>query len=85
LATWARNPDSNGNPQRIEAHLLECERIEQAFDAILESAGQCDISKRTIQEQVWAVVERTVAEIELVHQKLGEFAVKSARQMGSHS
>ncbi len=61
----------------VDAHILECGRIEHAFDAILESAAQCDIRKRTIREQIWAVVERTIAEIDLVHRKLGEFVVKS--------
>ena len=43
---------------------------------------QCSISKRSLQQQVWAVVVRTVAEIELIHQKLGEFVVKSPTASG---
>jgi hypothetical protein len=66
----------------LDAHLLECERIERAFDTILSSLAECDVSKRSIQEQVWAVIERTVAEIELIHQKLGEFVVKSPTANG---
>ena len=62
----------------LDAHILECERIEEAFDTILASVAECDISKRTIQEQVWAVVERTASEIALIYQKLGEFVVKGA-------
>jgi hypothetical protein len=61
----------------LDAHILECSRIDDAFKAILESVSQCAISKRTIHEQAWAIVVRTVGEIELVHQKLGEFVVKS--------
>jgi len=61
----------------VDAHLLERERIERAFDTILASVRQCDISNRSIQEQVWAVVQHAVAEIKLVHKKLGEFVVRS--------
>lgn len=66
----------------LDAHIGECKRIEDAFKAILESVSQCAISKRTIPEQAWAIVVRTVGEIVLVHQKLGEFMVKSPTANG---
>jgi hypothetical protein len=63
---------------QLDAHILECERIEEAFITILARVAECDISKRSSQEQVWAVVSRTAAEIALIHQRLGEVVVKSA-------
>jgi hypothetical protein len=61
----------------LDAHIVECGLIDGAFKTILETVAQCAISKRSVQEQAWAVVIRAVAEIELIHQKLGEFVVKS--------
>jgi hypothetical protein len=66
----------------VDAHIVECEQIDDAFKGILESIAQCNISNRSVQEQVWTVVIRTVAEIELIHQKLGEFVVKSPAASG---
>jgi hypothetical protein len=66
----------------LDLHILECARIEEAFDAILASVEECAISKRTAQEQVWGVVERTIAEIRIIHKKLGEVVIKSAGSDG---
>ncbi len=66
----------------LDSHISECSRIEEAFNAILARVEECAISKRTTQEQVWGVVERTIAEIRIVHKKLGEVVIKSAGSNG---
>lgn len=66
----------------LDSHIFECARIEEAFNAILARVEECAISKRTAQEQVWGVVERTIAEIRIVHKRLGEVVIKSAGSNG---
>ena len=66
----------------LDAHLRECELIEEAFVTILATVAQCEISLRPIPEQVWAVIERTVAELALLHEKLGEVVIKSVGDEG---
>ncbi|WP_263377359.1 hypothetical protein [Granulicella paludicola] len=73
---------SSDEVEYLDVHIDECKRIDDAFKSILDSVGQCVISKRTIDEQAWAIVARAVAEIALVHEKLGEFVVKSPRANG---
>lgn len=66
----------------LDLHIVDCHRIECAYVTILSSIEACDISKRSYPEQVWGVVRRTIAEIQLVHEKLGSFVGKSSTVEG---
>jgi hypothetical protein len=72
LKQYVQGYGTESATRRLTAHLAEGPLIERGFDEILATFRTCSFNALTLQQQVWAFVDRVGSEIGALHRELGQ-------------